>query len=110
MRKIAVLAISALAGCSSVQTQYVGPTGQYGSGSITGGVMSMNNGKFSIAANGVTCSGNFPSWEKLTVIFPIWCTDGTSGTVTMARPPVNVISGEGTMQLTNGETRRFTFG
>lgn len=110
MKKFAILGVSALAGCSSVNAQYVGPDGRYGTGAVTGGALSLNNGKFSIAAQGVTCSGNFPSWEKRSIVFPVWCTDGVSGTVTMTRAPVNVIAGEGTMQLTNGETRRFTFG
>lgn len=109
MGKLLILTALFLTACSTIQTRYVGPNGQYGSGTISGGVMSMNNGKFSIAADGVTCSGNFPSWEKLTVVFPVWCTDGNNGTVTMTRPPVNVISGEGNMQLTNGDTRHFTF-
>lgn len=99
-----------IAGCNSIGVRYVDATGERGAGTITGGALSMNDGKFSIADKGVTCSGNFPSWTNLTITFPVSCTDGNRGTVTVTRPPVNAIAGEGTMELTNGEVRRIVFG
>ena len=111
VKAIAVLAVaSCLVGCNTIAVRYVDATGERGSGTITGGVASMNDGKFSVSDKGVTCSGAFPSWANLTITFPVRCTDGNTGTVTMTRPPVNVIAGEGTMQLASGDTRRFVFG
>lgn len=100
----------ALAGCNSINVKYVDASGLHGAGKLTGGAVNFNDGKLTIADRGVTCSGSFPSWESVTVVFPVKCTDGASGTVTMTRPPVNQIAGEGAMQLTNGQTRRFVFG
>jgi hypothetical protein len=110
MRIVTLLALLALAGCNSIGVRYVDATGERGTGTLTGGPVSFNDGKFSISDRGVTCSGSFPSWANLTVVFPVTCTDGKTGTVTMTRPPANVIAGEGTMQLSSGETRRFVFG
>lgn len=111
MRKWSVIAIATLvSGCNSIPVNYVDAGGLRGSGEITGGVASMNDGTFKVSDRGVTCSGSFPSWSNLTTVFPVKCSDGNQGSVTMTRPPVNVIAGEGTMQLTNGETRRFVFG
>lgn len=99
-----------LAGCNSIGVRYVDATGERGSGTITGGAVSMNDGKFSIADRGVTCSGSFASWANLTIVVPVTCTDGKTGTATMTRPFNGPIAGEGTLQLAGGETRRFVFG
>lgn len=103
--------LAALAGCNTVENQYVDASGKRGSGQTTFSV-TFSDGKFSISDAGVTCSGSFDSWQSATVVFPVTCSDGKSGSVTMTRPTANasLVAGEGTMQLTNGETRRFVFG
>ncbi|WPE22507.1 hypothetical protein [Shinella zoogloeoides] len=108
---VALGAVLALVGCNTIENQYVSATGRYGSGQTTFGAM-QENVKFSIGDGRVTCRGTAPDWRKATVVIPVACTDGKSGTVTMTRPMTNasMVAGEGTMQLTNGETRRFIFG
>lgn len=112
MKKLtATLLCLGLAGCNTIQNQYVDATGTHGSGTTTMSV-TMTDGKFSISDRGATCSGTFPNWTAITVVFPVACTDGKRGTVTMSRPTAGVatLAGEGTMALTNGEARRFVFG
>lgn len=104
-------ALIALSSCNTIENQYVDATGKHGSGQTTFGV-TQENGKFSISDSGVTCSGAFPNWRNATVVFPVRCSDGKSGSVTMTRPTTNasMVAGEGTIQFTNGETKRFVFG
>ena len=112
MRKIAVLvgALTALSACNTIQNKYVGADGMYGSGTTTFGA-AQENGKFSIGDAKSTCSGDF-EWKQPTAVFPVSCTDGRKGTVTMTRPTANgsQIAGEGTIQFTDGAVRRFVFG
>lgn len=106
-----LIALAFLAGCNTIENQYVDATGKHGSGQTTFSA-TMSDGKFSIADKGVTCSGTFDSWQASTVVFPVACTDGRRGSVTMTRPTANasLVAGEGTMQLGGGEVRRFVFG
>jgi len=102
-----------IAGCNAVQTAYIDASGKHGKGEITYGVHNMKDGKFSITDNGVTCRGTFPDWANYTVVFPVSCSDGRSGQASMTRPTatgVTVLAGEGTMQFTDGTTRRFAYG
>ncbi|MHC2540415.1 hypothetical protein FB001_103289 [Ensifer sp. SEMIA 135] len=111
LKLLVATACMGVAGCNTIENQYVDANGRRGSGQTTFGV-TMTDGKFAIADAGVTCSGTFPHWRNATVVFPVTCTDGTSGTVTMTRPTANasMVAGEGTMSLTNGDARRFVFG
>lgn len=102
-------ALVGLTGCNTVSVQYVDATGRHGSGEATVSV-TQQNGTFSITDKGATCSGTFANWNQLTVVFPVTCTDGKSGSVTMTRPTEGPIIGEGTMELRSGEKRRFLFG
>jgi hypothetical protein len=106
-----LLALTLLAGCNTLENQYVNATGKHGSGQTTFSA-TMSNGKFSIADKGVTCSGTFDSWQAATIVFPVACTDGRRGSVTMTRPTANYsqVAGEGTMEFTDGSTKRFVFG
>lgn len=105
--------LACLAGCtaSSIENRYLGMSGKYGSGQTTMGVYA-NDGKFSLSDGKSTCAGSFASWQAFTIVFPVTCTDGRSGSVTMTRPSagVAILAGEGTIQFANGETRRFAFG
>ena len=108
-----LVSVAGLAGCNSVQTAYIDSTGKHGRGEITYGVHNMENGKFSITDNGVTCRGAFPDWSDYTVVFPVQCTDGRAGQASMTRPTstgVSVLAGEGTIQFTDGQTKRFVYG
>ncbi len=98
-----------LAGCNAMSVQYVDATGKRGTG-IANISAVQTDGTFSVTDKGATCSGKFPSWHQITVVFPVRCTDGQSGSVTMTRPASGPIAGEGTMQLASGEVRRFVFG
>jgi len=108
-----MLMSSCLSGCtaSAIENRYLGMNGKYGSGSTTMGVYA-NDGKFSITDEKSTCSGSFPSWQAFTIVFPVTCTDSRTGSVTMTRPSagVAILAGEGTIQFTNGATKRFAFG
>lgn len=111
MKKIAFLSLALLAGCNTIQNQYVDATGTHGSGATTFGV-SQEDVRFSIADKGETCTGTAASWRSSTLVMPVSCSSGKAGTVTMTRPMTNAsqVAGEGTMALTNGETRRLVFG
>jgi len=98
---------SALTGCSSTKVTYVDSRGAYGKGIMAGGFASMNSGRFSITDAGVTCSGNYASWDKGDLKFPVWCTDGASGTVAITRQ--DGVASNGTLHLTSGETRSLVF-
>ena len=100
-----------LASCNSIENQYVDATGKHGSGQTTFSV-TQSDGKFSIADKAGTCGGTFDSWSGATVVFPVACTNGKTGTVVMTRPTANasLVAGEGTIQFVGGETRRFIFG
>lgn len=89
--------------------QYVDATGRRGTGAANVSAM-QTDGTFSVTDKGATCSGEFPSWRQVTVVFPVHCSDGQSGSVTMTRPASGPVAGEGSLQLTSGETRRFVFG
>ena len=99
-----------LAGCNMIQNKYVDSTGMHGSGTTTFGAM-QEDGKFSITDEKATCRGVF-EWKNPTAVFPVQCTDGKNGTVTMTRPTANAsqIAGEGTIEFTDGATKRFVFG
>lgn len=99
----------ALSGCNAMTVQYVDATGRRGTGTANISAV-QTDGTFSVTDNGTTCSGEFPSWRQMAVVFPVHCTDGQSGSVTMTRPASGPIAGEGTMQLASGEVRRFVFG
>lgn len=101
----------ALASCNTIENQYVDATGKHGSGQTTFST-TFSDGKFSVSDAKSTCSGTFASWQSATVVFPVKCSDGKTGSVTMTRPTANasMVAGEGTMQLSSGETRRFVFG
>lgn len=105
------LGLLCLAGCNTIQNQYVDATGKHGSGTTTFGV-AFDQVKFRISDSAVTCSGGAESWQSPTLVFPVACTDGKTGTATMTRPTANAsaVAGEGTIQFTSGETRRFVFG
>jgi hypothetical protein len=98
-----------LTSCNAMSVQYVDATGRRGTGTANISAV-QTDGTFSVTDKGVTCSGKFPSWQQMTVVFPVQCTDGQSGSVTMTRPASGPIAGEGTMQLGSGEVRRFIFG
>jgi hypothetical protein len=108
---ILALAALSLTGCNTIENQYVDANGKHGSGQTTFGA-TQENGKFSISDARSTCSGTFPNWRSATVVFPVSCTDGRQGSSTMTRPMTNasIVAGEGTLQFTNGETKRFVFG
>lgn len=109
MKRISILgaavaaASTALVGCSSAKVTYVDERGAYGKGIMAGGFASMNSGRFSITDEGITCSGNYASWDKGDLKFPVWCTDGASGTVNIAR--VEGIPSNGTLHLSTGVAR-----
>lgn len=112
MKKLtATLLCLGLAGCNTIQNQYVDATGTHGSGTTIFGA-TQEDVKFSIASKGETCAGTADNWRSATLVMPVRCSSGKAGTVTMTRPMTNasVVAGEGTMALTNGETRRFIFG
>jgi hypothetical protein len=112
MKRLATLiSILALSGCNTIENQYVDATGKHGSGQTTFSA-TLSDGKFSIAEKSGSCSGQFDSWSNATVVFPVTCTNGKSGSVVMTRPTANasIIAGEGTIQFVGGETRRFVFG
>lgn len=112
MRNISILlAALVLAGCNSIENRYVDATGVHGHG-VTTFSATQTDGKFTISDDGSTCSGSFPHWKSATVVFHVSCSDGKSGTVTMTRPTANatMVAGEGTVQFTDGTTRRFIFG
>lgn len=98
-----------LAGCNTIQNHYVDASGKHGSGTTTFGA-TQENVKFSIRDEKSTCTGSTDNWRSMTVVIPITCTDGKSGTVMMTRPLSGLIAGEGTMQLASGEVRRIMFG
>ncbi|MER8925819.1 hypothetical protein [Mesorhizobium sp. M0859] len=110
MKSIGVLpCLLAIAACSpTVKMAYVDASGKHGSGTVTMDG-TLHNVELSISDNGQSCSGTFPSWSNLTVVVPVKCTDGVTGTATMTRVMDGPISGEGTMQLSNGETKRFVY-
>jgi hypothetical protein len=100
----------ALAGCASSEgVKYVGSAGQYGSGSISmSGTMS--NGQFSARDKDGTCSGAFKSWSNLTITFPVKCSYGPKGSVTLTRPTDGPLTATGVMVLDNGEARQVVYG
>ncbi len=106
-----LLPIILLTSCNTIENHYVDATGKLGSGQTTMSV-TQSDGKFSIADEAVACSGTFDSWANATVVFPVNCTNGKSGSVVMTRPTANgsLVAGEGTIQFVTGESRRFTFG
>jgi hypothetical protein len=110
MKKIALLSLALLAGCNTIQNQYVDATGTHGSGTTTFGA-TQEDVRFSIADKGDTCTGTAANWRSATLVMPVSCKSGKTGTVTMTRPMTNAsqVTGEGTMTLTNGEMRRFVF-
>jgi hypothetical protein len=108
-RILPCILFAALASCNAMSVQYVDSGGKRGAGT-TNITALQTDGTFSVTDKGVTCSGTFPSWKAMTVVFPVRCTDGQTGSVTMTRPASGPIAGEGTMQLTSGEIRRFIFG
>ncbi|MER8532082.1 hypothetical protein NKH61_05350 [Mesorhizobium sp. M1005] len=110
MKWIGVLAcLLAIAGCSpTVKMAYVDAGGKHGSGTVTMDG-TLHNGKLSISDDGQTCAGTFPHWSNLNLVVPVQCTGGVTGTATMTRVMDGPISGEGTMQLSNGETKRFVY-
>lgn len=98
-----------ITGCSpTVKMAYVDARGKHGSGAVTMDG-TLHNGKLSITDGAQTCAGSFTSWSSLTVVVPVKCTGGVTGTATMTRAMDGPISGEGTMQLSNGETKRFVY-
>lgn len=99
----------ALSSCNAISVRYVDATGIRGTGTLDVSAL-QTNGTFSIRDEAATCAGKFPSWQKMTVVFPVNCTDGKLGTVTMTRPASGSVAGEGTLQLASGEVRRFVFG
>ncbi len=109
MKKFMLIGLLIASGCSTSKVTYVGPDGPYGSGIMTGGFASMSNGRFSIADAGITCSGNYSSWEDGPLKFPVWCSDGTSGTVTLSPSPDIKSTGVGTIQIYDGEPRQIAF-
>lgn len=109
MRGFAVALAGILAGCApTIAVQYVDASGRHGAGnvSVSG---TLQNGRLSLTSKGETCSGAFANWSSLTVVVPLACTSGLTGTATMTRPFSGPIIGEGTMQLSDGTSRRFTF-
>ncbi len=104
------LSVLILSACNAMPVTYVGASGKFGSGQINGGPVNMSDGAFSISDKGVTCSGKFPSWTNLTIVFPVTCTDGATGSVNMTRPFNGPIAGEGSLSLSTGENRRFVYG
>ncbi|NTA79969.1 hypothetical protein G6L13_05660 [Agrobacterium tumefaciens] len=106
-----VASLGLIAGCNTIENRYIDAKGTHGHGQTTFGA-TQENGKFSIADSSSTCTGSFPHWRNATVVFPVSCTDGRSGTVTMTRPMTNasMVSGEGTIQFTNGTSKKFMFG
>lgn len=108
---ILVAALGIIAGCNTVENRYIDATGVHGRGQTTFGA-TQEDGKFSISDSSSTCAGSFPHWRNATVVFPVSCTDGRSGTVTMTRPMTNasMVAGEGTIQFNNGTSKRFMFG
>lgn len=110
MRPVLIVMLALLVGCASQQgVKYVGPSGQYGSGSIAmSGTLS--NGQFSVTDKSGTCSGAFKSWSNLTITFPVRCTNGPKGSVTLTRLMDGPLTATGTMTLDNGETRQVVYG
>lgn len=112
MSRIAILCAGlVLAGCNTVKNHYVDAGGIHGGGTTTFSA-TQTDGKFSISDSSGTCTGTFPSWKSAVVVFPVSCSNGKAGTVTMTRPTANatIVEGEGTIQFTDGSTRRFIFG
>ncbi len=112
MKKLtAAILCLGLAGCNSIQNQYVDATGTHGSGTTTFGA-TQENVRFSIASKGETCTGTAANWRSATLVMPVRCSSGKSGMVTMTRPMTNAthVAGEGTMMMTDGTARRFVFG
>ncbi|TIX71693.1 MAG: hypothetical protein E5V25_07845 [Mesorhizobium sp.] len=110
MRNSLLVIAFVLAGCASQQSvKYVGPSGQYGSGSIAmSGTMA--NGRFSVSDQSGTCDGTFPSWSNLTITFPVRCTNGPKGTITLTRLQDGPLTATGVMVLDNGQTRQVVYG
>lgn len=108
---VAIIAILAVSGCNSISNRYVDARGKHGRGETTFSV-TQSNGTFSISDEKVTCKGTFDSWSDATVVFPVTCGDGKSGTVVMTRPTADatMVAGEGTIEFTDGTIRRFVFG
>lgn len=103
------LSVMGLAGCSNtLEAQYSGPKGLYGSGQITQTV-TQSDVKLSIKNAGVTCSGTYPTWNPLTIVFPVTCTDGRKGSATLTRPFEGPMSGQGSIQFSDGETRQIVY-
>lgn len=109
MIMLALPALVLLAGCgATVKMAYVDASGKHGSGTVSMD-STLHNGKLSISDKGQTCSGSFHDWSSLTIVVPVKCSDGKTGTATMTRALSGTISGEGTMQLSGGEVRRFVY-
>jgi hypothetical protein len=101
--------LSIVAGCgATVKMAYVDAGGRHGSGAVTMDG-SLHNGSFSITSSGQTCSGSFHDWSNLVLVVPVKCTDGDEGTATLTRPLNGPISGEGSLQLNAGGSRRFVY-
>lgn len=110
MRYFWLMAAAVLTSCASDQVvRYVGPSGAYGSGSIAMNG-TLGDGRLIISNKGETCAGTFPSWSALTVIFPVQCTGGATGTVTLTRPAEGRLTAQGSMLLSTGETRQIIYG
>jgi hypothetical protein len=93
---------------ASIKMAYVDASGKSGSG-VTTVNGTLGDGNFSISDKGQTCRGEFKSWSNISVVFPVKCSNGLAGSVTMTRTAEGTIAGEGTMQLENGETRHIIF-
>lgn len=108
---IAALLCLGLAGCNTIQNQYVDATGTHGIGTTTFGA-TQEDVRFSIASKGETCTGRADNWRSATLGMPVSCSSGKSGMVTMTRPMTNAsqVAGEGTMMMTDGTARKFIFG
>lgn len=108
-RLASAFSLVALTGCSNtLEAQYSGPKGVYGSGQITQTV-TQSDVKLSIKNDGVTCSGSYPTWNPLTIVFPVSCTDGRKGSATLTRPFEGPMSGQGSIQFADGETRQIVY-
>ncbi|MGF9567399.1 hypothetical protein AAIH70_28250 [Neorhizobium sp. BT27B] len=109
MKKIAIIPLLVVSGCSTSKVTYVGPDASYGSGIMASGFARVSSGRFSLTdATGVTCSGNYSSWDDTHLKFPVWCTDGKSGTVELNRSDDGK-EGIGTIQVTDGEPKQIAF-
>lgn len=110
MKRTGLLAcLFAISGCgATVKMAYVDAGGKHGTGTVTMDG-TLHNGKLSITDAGQVCTGTFPDWSDLTLVVPVQCTGGITGTATLTRVMDGPISGEGTMQLSNGVTKRFVY-